>query len=100
MQIHEGPLKMASELKWNIAMSFLEMAIQFQEETEQYMRAKLNWNKKISVGLYRAAAMISQEKQKQSKSRGEGGSNIKLKAKQNGSMQTQADEITREKYKC
>lgn len=100
MQIHEGPLKMASELKWNIAMSFLEMAIQFQEETEQYMRAKLNWNKKISVGLYRAAAMISQEKQKQSKARGEGGSNIKLKAKQNGSMQTQADEITREKYKC
>lgn len=100
MQIHEGPLKMASELKWNIAMSFLEMAIQFQEETEQYMRAKLNWNKKISVGLYRAAAMISQEKQKQSKSRGEGGSNIKLEAKQNGSMQTRADEITREKYKC
>ena len=51
------------------------------------------------MGLYRAAAMISQEKQKQSKSRREGGRNTKLKAKQNGSMQNQADEITKEKYK-
>ena len=72
MQIHEGPLKMASELKWNIAMSFLEMAIQFQEETEQYMQAKLNWSEKISVLLYHAAAMMSEEKQKQSKSGGGG----------------------------
>lgn len=61
---------MASELKWNIAMSFLEMAIQFQEETEQYMQAKFNWSEKISVLLYHAAAMISEDKQKQSKSGG------------------------------
>lgn len=51
------------------------------------------------MGLYRAATMISQEKQKQSKSEEEVGRNIKLKAKQNGSMQNQADDITREKYK-
>lgn len=51
------------------------------------------------MGLYCAATMISQEKQNQSKSEEEVGRNIKLKAKQSGSMQNQADDITREKYK-
>lgn len=51
------------------------------------------------MGLYRAATMMSQEKQKQSRSGGKVGRSIKLKAKQNGSMQNQADEITREKDK-
>lgn len=51
------------------------------------------------MGLYHATAMISQEKQKQNKTEGEVGRNIKLKAKQNGSMQKQTDDITREKYK-
>lgn len=64
MQIHDSPLKVASELKWNIAMTPLEIAIQFQEEAEQYTQTKLNWSK-ILARLYSAATMISQEKPKQ-----------------------------------
>lgn len=54
---------------------------------------------KQDLWFYCVATVLSQEKQKQSKSRREGGKNIKLKAKQNGSMQNQVDEFTRQKFK-
>lgn len=51
------------------------------------------------MGLYCAATVVSQQKQKQNKSRRETGNNLKLKAKQNGAMQNQVDEFTRQKFK-